>query len=152
MSWIGDVSDKGDVSRYMTADIDGSSQVRIVMLIVLIFPINALSHGRLKKIRKHEHDEVEHILMLIVVTKVKEVKREYLLQHVMEQIIISVLIKSWFDFDLQISNADETHHIASVDPDDFGIIGVEDITAEVEKEEEIGDLEDLIYVITWVEE
>ena len=58
--------------------------------------------------------------------QVKEVEREYLLQHVVQQIVVTAVIKSRFDFDLKVAHTDEAHHVFRLDTDSIRIGGVDD--------------------------
>ena len=68
---VGDVPNEGHILGDVTSDINRSFQVRIIVLIVLVLPINALTQGGFQEVREHEHDEVENIFLLIVVTEVE---------------------------------------------------------------------------------
>ena len=86
---VGDIPHKGYVSGNMPAYVNCSFQTGIVMPVVLVFPIDSLAHSRLQKVWEHEHDKVEHIFLLVVVTEVEEIERQHLLKHIVQQIIIA---------------------------------------------------------------
>ena len=125
-SRVSNVSYERNISGDMSSDIDGSLQVCVIMPEVLIFPIYSLSHGCLQEIREHEHDEVEYIFLLIVMTEVKEIKGKYLLKHVMEEKIITSFVEPGLNLYLKIAHTNESHHIAGTYPHLFRVISIQD--------------------------
>ena len=119
------VSHERDVSCNMSSDIDGSLQICVIMPEVLIFPIYSLSHSCLQEIREHEHDEVEYIFLLIVMTEVKEIEGKYLLKHVMKEKIITSFVEPGLNLYLKIANTYEPHHIACAYPHLLRVIGIQ---------------------------
>ena len=78
----------------MSTYVDSPFEISIVMLEVLVFPIHTLTHGSFEEIREHKHYEIEDVLLLIIVTEIKEVKRQHFLEHIMQQEVVTSDIKS----------------------------------------------------------
>ena len=110
----------------MPSYIYSSLQIRVIMPIILILTIYSLAHGCLQKVRDHEHDKVEYIFLLIVMTQVKEIKGEYLLKHVMKEKIITSFVEPGLNLYLKIAHTNESHHIAGTYPHLFRVISIQD--------------------------
>ena len=78
-----------------------------------------------KKIRKHEHDKVKHVLMLVVMVQIKQIERQHTLKHIVEQKVVPPRVKSRLYLDLKVTNADKAHHIVCRDAHLIRVAGVQ---------------------------